>query len=73
MGVIDDPLVGTTLVSAVNVITTYVAFKLMGSTGRVPQMLWSVGGMLISTVVVTMTLLGYIPNIVAVFGVMTFV
>ena len=29
--------------------------------------------MLISTVVVTMTLLDYIPNIVAVFGVMTFV
>ena len=73
VGVIDDPLVGTTLVSAVNVVATYVAFKLMGSTGRVPLMLWSVGGMLISTVVVTMTLLGYIPNIVAVFGVMTFV
>ena len=29
--------------------------------------------MLTSTVVVTMTLLGYIPNIVAVFGVMVFV
>ena len=45
----------------------------MESTGRVPLMLQSLGGMLISTVVVTMTLLGYIPIIVAVFGVMTFV
>ena len=73
VGIIDDPLVRTTLVSAVNGVVTYVAFKLMGSTGRVPLMLWSVGGMLTSTVVVTMTLLDYIPNIVAVFGVMTFV
>ena len=64
---------GTTLVDAVNVVATYIALQLTESTGRVPLMLWSLGGMLISTVVVTMTLLGYIPNIVDVFGVMTFV
>ena len=73
VGVIGSPLVGTTLVGAVNVVATYIALQLMESTGRVPLMLWSLGGMLISTVVVTMTLLDYIPNIVAVFGVMTFV
>ena len=74
MGVIDNPLVvDTPLVGASNVVATYVALELVESTGRVPLMLWSVGGMLISTVGVTLTLLGYIPNIVAVFGVMTFV
>ena len=73
MGVIVNSLVGTTLVSALNVVATYVALQLMQSTDRVPLMLWSLGGMLTSTVVVKIALLGYIPNIVAVFGVMTFV
>ena len=74
MGVIHNPLVvDTPLVGASNAVATYVALELVESTGRVPLMLWSVGGMLISTVGVTLTLLGYIPNIVAVFGVMPFV
>ena len=73
VGVINSPLVGTTLLSAVNVVATYIALQLMEPTGRVTPMLWSLGCMLTSTVVVTMTLPGYIPNIVAVFGVMTFV
>ena len=73
MGVIVNSLVGTTLVSALNVVATYVALQLMQSTGRVPLMLWSLGGMLTSTVVVKIALLGYIPNTVAVLGVMTFV
>ena len=73
MGVIVNSLVGTTLVSTLSVVATYVALQLMQSTGRVPLMLWSLRGMLTSTVVVKITLLGYIPNIVAVFGVMTFV
>ena len=71
VGVIDQPLVGTTLVGAVNVVATYVPLELMELTGCVSLMLWGVGGMLISTVVVTLTLMGNIPNIVAVFGVMT--
>ena len=73
VAVIVNSLVGTTLVSTLKVVATYVALQLMQSTGRVPLMLWSLGGMLTSTVVVKITLLGYIPNIVAVFGVMTFV
>lgn len=35
--------------------------------------MWSAGGMLVSTVVVTLSLLGMLPNVIAVFGVMTFV
>ena len=71
VGVTDKPFVGTTLVGAVNVVATYVTLELMESTGRILLMLWSVGGMLISAVVVTLTLMGNIPNIVAAFGVMT--
>ena len=72
MGVIDNPLVGTTLVGAVNVVATHVTLELMASTGRVPLMLLSVRGVLTSTVVVTMTLFVYILNIVDVFGAMAF-
>ena len=73
MGAIDNPLVGTTLVSAVNVVATYIALQLMESTGRLSLILRSLGSMLTSTVVVTMTLLDYIPNIVAVSEVMSFI
>lgn len=73
VGIIDNPLVGTTLVGVINVIATYVALQLMDKTGRVPLLLWSTGGMLASAVVVTLTLLGFLPNVIAVFGVMGFV
>ncbi|CAN0512460.1 unnamed protein product, partial [Ectocarpus sp. 12 AP-2014] len=73
VGIIDNPLIGTTLVGVVNVIATYVALQLMDKTGRVPLMMWSTGGMLASTVVVTLSLLGMLPNVIAVFGVMAFV
>ena len=73
VGIIDNPLVGTTLVGVINVVATYVALQLMDKAGRVPLILWSAGGMLASTVVVTLSLLGLLPNVVAVFGVMAFV
>ncbi|CAM9973186.1 unnamed protein product, partial [Sphacelaria rigidula] len=73
VGVIDNPLVGTTLVGVINVVSTYVALQLMDKAGRVPLMLWSTGGMMASAFVVTMTLLGFAPNIVAVLAVMGFV
>lgn len=73
VGIIDNPLVGTTLVGVINVVATYVALQLMDKAGRVPLILWSAGGMLASSVVVTLTLLGFLPNVVAVFGVMGFV
>ncbi|CAN0392030.1 unnamed protein product, partial [Laminaria digitata] len=73
VGIIDNPLIGTTLVGVINVVATYVALQLMDKTGRVPLILWSAGGMLASTVLVTLSLLGLLPNVVAVFGVMAFV
>lgn len=36
-------------------------------------MMWSAGGMLAATLVVTLALLGMLPNVIAVFGVMAFV
>jgi len=43
-GVIDNPLLGTTIVAAVNVLATYVALLLMDRCGRKTLILWSSGG-----------------------------
>lgn len=64
-GVIDDPLVGTTLVAAVNVAATYVALLLMDSCGRRTLLLWSSGGMFVCCIVLVLSLLHVFPNIVA--------
>ncbi|CAM9832758.1 unnamed protein product [Discosporangium mesarthrocarpum] len=72
-GIIDNPLVGTTLVGAVNVIATYVALHLMDRAGRVTLILWSSGGMLVCAALVTLTLMEIFPSIIAVVGVMGFV
>ena len=64
-GVVDNPLVGTTIVGAVNVVATYVALLLMDSCGRKSLILWSSGGMFISCVVIVLTLLGYFQTILA--------
>jgi SP family facilitated glucose transporter-like MFS transporter 3 len=72
-GIIDDPLQGTTLVAFVNVVATYVALKLMDNKGRRALVLWSAGGMIVSTVFIIAALLGYVPKFIALFAVMTFV
>lgn len=72
-GVIDDPLLGSTLVALVNVIATYVALKLMDITARRTLLLWSTGGMVISTVFIILALLKYMHNFVALLAVMAFV
>lgn len=72
-GVIDNPLLGTTLVCTVNVLATYVALKLMDSTKRRTLILWSSGGMILSSVAIIATLLGYVPNYIALIAVMSFV
>lgn len=41
--IVDDPLVGTTLIGTVNVIFTYVALLLMDSCRRKSLILWSIG------------------------------
>jgi MFS transporter, SP family, solute carrier family 2 (facilitated glucose transporter), member 3 len=72
-GVIDNPLLGTTLVSAINVLATYIALKLMDTTNRRTLLLWSAGGMLLSTVFIIAALLHIIPNYLALLAVMAFV
>lgn len=64
-GIIDNPLVGTTIVGAVNVVATYFALLLMDACGRRTLILWSSGGMLICCVFVVMSLLHVFPNIIA--------
>ncbi len=72
-GVIDNPLVGTTIVGGVNVIATYIALLLMDSSGRRTLILWSSGGMFLSCVVIVLSLLGYFSNILALVAVNTYV
>lgn len=72
-GVIDNPLVGTTIVGAVNVLATYVALLLMDKCGRRTLILWSAGGMFVSCIVITLALLHYLNNTFALFAVNTYV
>jgi SP family facilitated glucose transporter-like MFS transporter 3 len=72
-GVIDNPLVGTTLVGAVNVLGTWVALLLMDSCGRKTLILCSAAGMFFSCVAAVLALLGYFNNIVALGAVMAYV
>jgi SP family facilitated glucose transporter-like MFS transporter 3 len=72
-GVISSPLVGTTVIGAVNVAATYVALLLMDSCGRKSLILWSSGGMFVSCIVVVLSLLGYFNNILALVAVNVYV
>ena len=72
-GVIDNPLLGTTIVGFVNVIATYAALLLMDSCGRRTLILWSSGGMFFSCVVIVLSLLGYFSNIMALVAVNVYV
>ncbi|EQC31526.1 hypothetical protein SDRG_10700 [Saprolegnia diclina VS20] len=72
---LSNPLVGTTLVGVVNVVSTGVALVLMDTAGRRPLLLWSCGGMILSCVVLTLGLWQLLPyyEMVSVGGVMLFV
>ena len=72
-GLISNPLVGSTLVAFVNVVATYVALKLMDNTARRTLILWSSGGMILSTILITLALAGSVNKSTALFGVMSFV
>jgi MFS transporter, SP family, solute carrier family 2 (facilitated glucose transporter), member 3 len=72
-GVIDNPLVGTTIVSAVNVVATYVALLLMDTCGRRSLILWSSGGMFLSCIVIVAALLGYFDKFLALVAVNVYV
>lgn len=43
-GVIENPLVGTTLIGAINVLATYAALLLMDRCGRRTLIMWSAAG-----------------------------
>mmetsp|Transcript_31088 Transcript_31088/g.75138 ORF Transcript_31088/g.75138 Transcript_31088/m.75138 type:complete len:652 (+) Transcript_31088:103-2058(+) len=64
-GVIDDPLAGTTIIGAVNVVATYVALLLMDRCGRKSLILWSSSGMFLSCIMVTLSLMGYLSNVMS--------
>lgn len=72
-GIIPNPLIGTTMVAAVNVLATYAALLLMDSCGRRTLLLWSTAGMLFSCVVIVASLLGYFSNITALIAVNVYV
>jgi len=72
-GVITNPLVGTTMVGAVNVVSTYMALLLMDKFGRRTLLLWSIGGMLVSCVMLVLSLLHYFSNMMALLSVNAYV
>lgn len=72
-GVVQNPLVGTTIIAAVNVIATYIALLIMDSTGRKTLILWSSAGMLVSCIVIVLALLGVLSNFVALLAVNVYV
>jgi len=72
-GVVDNPMVGTTIVGAVNVVATYAALLLMDSCGRKTLLLWSCIGMLISCIIIMAALNGVFDKMVALVAVNTYV
>ena len=64
-GVIDNPTVGTAIVGAVNVGATYVALLVMETTDRRSLLVVSSGGMMVCSIVLIFSLLGYLSNMVA--------
>jgi len=72
-GVIDNPLVGTTIVGGVNVLATYAVLFLMDRCGRKTLILWSSGGMFVSCIVIVLSLLGFFNNMTALVAVNVYV
>jgi len=68
-GVVDNPLVGTTVIAAVNVVATYVALLVMDSTGRRSLLLWSSGGMFFSCIMMVLALNKVLGNMFALLAV----
>lgn len=72
-GVIDSPLMGTTIVGGVNVAATYFALRLMENANRRTLILWSAGGMFVSSVALMFCLLGYFNRLATLFFVLAYV
>jgi SP family facilitated glucose transporter-like MFS transporter 3 len=72
-GVLENPLLGTTIVAGVNVLATWVALILMENSNRRTLLLWSAAGMLVSSVALVICLLGYFSKISSLFWVIAYV
>jgi SP family facilitated glucose transporter-like MFS transporter 3 len=72
-GVIEKPLVGTTLIGAVNVLFTYVALLLMDSCRRKSLILWSIGGMFFACLTVILSQMGLVGSSTALIAVNAYV
>ncbi|KAJ8605644.1 hypothetical protein CTAYLR_000139 [Chrysophaeum taylorii] len=74
-GIVDDPLLGTTIVAAVNVAATWVAIVLAADydLGRKPLLATSAAGMLGACVLVTLALLDLLPKIIALVALVLYV
>lgn len=72
-GVIDNPLVGTSIVGFVNVVATWVALLLMDRFGRRTLILTSSGGMFISCIAIVLSLLGFFNQKMALIAVNAYV
>lgn len=72
-GVIDNPLVGTTILGIINVLATFVALLLMDRVGRRTLIMYSSAGMFISCVVVVLALKGCFDKMVALAAVAAYV
>ena len=72
-GIIESPLLGSTLVAFINVVATYVALIVMDTTARRTLLLWSAGGMLFSTAFLISAQLGLFRSEVALFAMMAYV
>ncbi|KAJ8604517.1 hypothetical protein CTAYLR_000931 [Chrysophaeum taylorii] len=72
-GVIDNPLLGTALVAAVNVAATWLAIILMDRCGRKTLLACSSAGMLACVVAITFSLLGVLPDLASLAAVMAYV
>mmetsp|Transcript_6860 Transcript_6860/g.12223 ORF Transcript_6860/g.12223 Transcript_6860/m.12223 type:complete len:714 (+) Transcript_6860:67-2208(+) len=72
-GVIDNPLMGTTIMGAVNVLASYVALLLMDRCGRRTLIMWSSIGMLFSCIFIVLSLLGFFGKMASLFWVAAYV
>jgi SP family facilitated glucose transporter-like MFS transporter 3 len=72
-GIIDDPLIATTLIGTVNVVFTYVALLLMDSCRRKSLILWSLGGMFVACSTLILAQIGILGDTMGLVAVSVYV
>lgn len=72
-GVIENPLVGTTLMGGINVVATWAALLIMDRCGRKTLIVWSSAGMFVSCIIIVLSLLGTFNKMVALVAVGAYV